>query len=92
MLSIQEIPDAIAKATKAVDKLTKDVAIVRECLHEQADVCMQTHTADVWFQLPTADILKKLLADLEKAKAVLKTLTDLQTLLNTTLSDALKGK
>lgn len=92
MLSIQEIPDAIAKATKAVDKLTKDVAIVQECVHETADVCMQTHTADVWFKLPTADVLKKLRADLEKAKAELKTLTDLQNLLNTTLSDALKGK
>lgn len=89
-VTLDQLPQAIANATARLAELENSFRIISEL--PDGPVKVYIEAVSDWFELDKAQVVKLYQDRVDSAKAAVKKLTDLQTLLNQTLADALSGK
>lgn len=89
-VTLDQLPQAIADATARLAELENSFRIISELPDEPVRVYLEA--VNDWFELDKAQVVKLYQDRVDAATAQVKKLTDLQTLLNQTLADALSGK
>lgn len=89
-VTLDQLPKAIADATAHLAELENSFRIISEL--PDGPVKVYIEAVSDWFELDKAQVVKLYQDRVDAAKAAVKKLTDLQTLLNQTLADALSGK
>ena len=90
MITVDAIPAAIAEQSVVVADLEGNKSSIEAVEGSKLKIYVETPTAPVWLNVEKSFVLSNLDESLTAARDKLKQLTDLQDLLNQTLSDALK--
>ncbi len=91
MISIDQVPVELGKAKSKLDGAKSDLLTFEECsTHDKTKVFIECING--WVLIDSAVIQSLLTKEVETAQAGFDELESINTLLNNTLSDALKGK